>query len=131
MKLLPQQPYFMRAIYEWIYDNGLTPQVLIDCSYDNVNVPTQYIKNNMIIFNISESATNNSLLISNEEIKFKARIDEKFLEIDAPVYAIKAIFAKEDQSVGLTFSQQIPAPIKNKKTKVKKTPFKNSKLKIV
>jgi stringent starvation protein B len=130
MDLLPQQPYFMRAVYEWLCDNDLTPQVLIDCSYDEVNVPPEYIKNNMIVFNITGSATNNSLLISNEEIKFKARIGEDFLEIDAPIYAIKAIFAKENQEIGLTFSQQKPNTTK-KPNKPKTKITKNPKLKIV
>jgi stringent starvation protein B len=130
--LLDQQPYFMRAIYEWLCDNNYTPQVLLDCSFDGVQVPSEYIRDNKIIFIISEQATNNSLVISNEKISFKARIGEDFLEITAPVYAIMGIFAKEEPKVGLTFSMKPSKGSKETtKEKIKKNTTRKPNLKIV
>ena len=38
------RPYIMRALYEWIVDNGLTPYVLVDASITGVMVPQQFVK---------------------------------------------------------------------------------------
>ncbi len=32
------RPYLLRALYEWITDNGLTPHVLVDAELDGVDM---------------------------------------------------------------------------------------------
>ena len=39
------RPYLLRAIYDWISDNDLTPYVLVDAAVEGVRVPPQVIKN--------------------------------------------------------------------------------------
>ena len=44
----PTRPYLVRAIYEWINDNLLTPYLLINAEEKGVFVPEQYIKDGQI-----------------------------------------------------------------------------------
>lgn len=50
------RPYLIRAIYEWIVDNGCTPHLLVDAQAPEVTVPTQYIENGKIVLNVSPTA---------------------------------------------------------------------------
>ena len=34
-----QRPYLLRALYEWVVDNGMTPHVLVDATRPGVSVP--------------------------------------------------------------------------------------------
>ena len=33
------RPYLLRALYEWIADNGMTPHILVDARQPGVRVP--------------------------------------------------------------------------------------------
>ncbi|MDX1549006.1 MAG: ClpXP protease specificity-enhancing factor SspB, partial [Lysobacter spongiicola] len=37
------RPYLLRALYEWIADNGMTPHLLVDASRPGVQVPQQAV----------------------------------------------------------------------------------------
>jgi Stringent starvation protein B len=54
MSMTPSRPYIMRALYEWIVDNGCTPYILVDAAIDNVMVPEQYVKDDQIVLNIHQ-----------------------------------------------------------------------------
>ena len=45
----PSKPYLLRAIYEWIVDNGMTPHLLVNTEDARVRVPTQFVKDNSIV----------------------------------------------------------------------------------
>ena len=36
------RPYLLRALYEWIVDNGCTPHVLVASEYPGTRVPAGY-----------------------------------------------------------------------------------------
>jgi stringent starvation protein B len=91
----------MRAIFEWIIDNGLTPHVLIDAEVPEVQVPRQYVDEGRIILNISPSAVQN-FSIDNQWLSFNARFGGKPFEIFAPIRAIRAVYAAEN-SEGMMF----------------------------
>jgi stringent starvation protein B len=95
------RPYLMRAIFEWIIDNGLTPHVLIDAEVPEVQVPRQYVDEGRIILNISPSAVQN-FSIDNQWLSFNARFGGKPFEIFAPIRAIRAVYAAEN-SEGMMF----------------------------
>jgi stringent starvation protein B len=44
MSMTPSQPYLVRAIYEWIVDNELTPYLLVDAEDVASHVPRQYFE---------------------------------------------------------------------------------------
>jgi len=37
------QPYLLKAFYDWIVDNELTPHLVVDATMDNVRVPLQFV----------------------------------------------------------------------------------------
>jgi stringent starvation protein B len=53
------RPYLLRAIYDWISDNNLTPYVLVDAGFAGVRVPPQVIKNGQVVLNLAMRAVSN------------------------------------------------------------------------
>jgi len=51
-----QRPYLLRAIYEWIADNGMTPHVLVNARSAGVRVPPHTIKDGQVVLNIADRA---------------------------------------------------------------------------
>ena len=41
-------------MHEWMADNGHTPHIVVDTSFDGVAVPREHVKDGKIILNISE-----------------------------------------------------------------------------
>ena len=50
------RPYLLRALYEWIADNGMTPHLLVDATRPHVQVPTHAVKDGRIVLNVAERA---------------------------------------------------------------------------
>ena len=50
------RPYLIRALYEWLVDNNLTPHLLVETEADAVIVPTQFIEDGKIVLNIGPTA---------------------------------------------------------------------------
>ena len=95
------RPYLMRAIYEWILDNDMTPHVLIDADLPTVEVPRQYVEEGRIVLNISPGAVQ-QFAIDNDCLGFSARFGGKPFSIYAPINAVRAIYAAEN-SEGMMF----------------------------
>jgi|GEM_PF-894774 len=89
------KPYFLRAIREWALDNELTPQLLVDTTYEGVTVPAAYVNNDQILFNVSDQAVN-GLVMGNELVAFSARFNGTPWQISLPIGAVLAIFTRED-----------------------------------
>ena len=81
MTMSSSRPYLLRALYEWILDNGNTPYILVDAGSGSVNVPEEHVKDGKIILNISPSAVRD-LDIGNQSLEFNGR----FAGIAKPVY---------------------------------------------
>lgn len=97
------KPYLIRAIYEWIVDNHLTPYLVLNTKFRGVHVPQQFIEDDQIVLNISPSATQ-QLLIS-ESIEFQARFGGRLTAIYAPTEAAIAIYAMENGK-GMIFPEE-------------------------
>ena len=54
--MTPNRPYLLRALYEWILDNGMTPYLLVDATVPGTQVPVQHVENGRIILNILPEA---------------------------------------------------------------------------
>jgi len=102
------RPYLLRALYEWITDNGLTPHVLVDAGYDGVDVPSHAIQQGKVVLNIASTATEN-LQLENDTIFFKARFSGQPYPITVPMAAIIAIYARENGQ-GMMFAQDDSPP---------------------
>jgi len=101
--MTPSQPYLVRAIYEWIVDNELTPYVLINAENDATHVPRQYVENGKIVLNLGPVAVNN-LNMANDYIAFNARFGGKAMDVSFPVSSVLAIYAKENGQ-GMVFNE--------------------------
>lgn len=97
----PTRPYMIRAIFEWIEDNNLTPYLMVDTTKKQVSVPMEYIQDGRIVLNIASRATGN-LIIDNDFINFHARFGGVSREIWVPIAAVMGIYAKEN-SQGMFF----------------------------
>ncbi len=89
-----QRPYLLRAIHEWLSDNGLTPYLLVNARHPGVHVPPQAVKDGQVVLNIAEQATH-MLSLGNEYITFNARFSGVSHEVFIPVGAVLAIYARE------------------------------------
>ena len=99
-----KKPYFIRAMFEWISDNGYTPHLLIDASFENMSIPRNFVQNERITLNISSSATRN-LTIDSDLISFDARFEGKTINVQLPYEAVINIFARETGE-GMAFSSE-------------------------
>ncbi len=89
------RPYLLRAIYDWISDNNLTPYVLVDAGFEGVRVPPQVIKNGQVVLNLAMRAVAN-LDLGKEWITFQARFSGVSQSIHIPVQAVLALYAQEN-----------------------------------
>jgi len=101
--MTPSQPYLVRAIYEWIVDNALTPYVLVNAEHDATHVPRQYVENGKIVLNLGPIAVN-ELDMANDYITFNARFGGKAMDVSFPVSSVLAIYAKENGQ-GMVFNE--------------------------
>jgi stringent starvation protein B len=101
--MTPSQPYLVRAIYEWIVDNALTPYVLVNAEHDATHVPRQYVENGKIVLNLGPIAVND-LDMANDYITFNARFGGKAMDVSFPVASVLAIYAKENGQ-GMVFNE--------------------------
>ena len=102
--MTPLKPYLIRALYQWINDNELTPYVLVDATAKNALLPMDYVENGKIVLNIRPKSIDN-LTMGNEFIEFSASFSGTPMEILFPVNAVMGIFAKENNE-GMFFDRQ-------------------------
>lgn len=102
LNLTPTRPYMIRAFYEWLEDNALTPYLLVDATQDNLVIPTEHVQDGKIVLNIASQATGN-MNIDNNYINFNARFGGVSRELWIPMQAVMALFAKENQSIAMPF----------------------------
>ena len=96
------RPYLIRAIYQWIVDNGMTPHLLADASADGCMVPDAYIQDGKIVLNIAPMAIG-GLVLGDEDLNFGARFNGVSESIYVPIKAVVAIYAQENGQ-GMMFS---------------------------
>jgi stringent starvation protein B len=89
------RPYLIRALYEWIIDNGMTPHLLVDAGHASAEVPTEYVEDGRIVLNVSPTAVN-SLAMMNDEVSFSARFGGVARDIRMHPDAVLGIYAREN-----------------------------------
>jgi stringent starvation protein B len=88
------RPYLLRALYEWIGDNQMTPHLLVDAGRDGVQVPASAVKDGRVVLNVAARAVS-QLDLGNREIRFLARFGGVSQTVIVPVSAVLAIYAQE------------------------------------
>jgi stringent starvation protein B len=98
------RPYLIRALYEWIGDNALTPHLVVNAEIPGVEVPKQHVQEGRIILNINATAVRD-LRLGNDWIEFNARFGGVARTVRVPVVAVLAIYARENGQ-GMAFGQE-------------------------
>nr|MBP9642697.1 stringent starvation protein B [Budvicia sp.] len=50
-QMTPRRPYLLRAFYDWLLDNQLTPHLVVDVSVPGISVPMEFARDGQIILN--------------------------------------------------------------------------------
>ena len=102
-EMTSNRPYLLRALYEWISDNTMTPHILVDAGFDGVDVPEQAVQKGKVILNIDNAAVH-ELEMGNEWLTFTARFSGRKHSVSVPLEAVLAIYSKENGQ-GMMFAQ--------------------------
>ncbi|MEZ3500138.1 ClpXP protease specificity-enhancing factor [Pantoea sp. KPR_PJ] len=94
-QLSARRPYLLRAFYDWLLDNQLTPHLVVDINLPGVQVPLEYARDGQIVLNIAPRAVGN-LELGNDEVRFNARFGGVPRQVSVPMAAILAIYAREN-----------------------------------
>jgi len=89
------RPYMIRALYEWITDNRMTPHLLVDATHPQAVVPARFIQDGKVVLNISPTAVR-ALVLGNGDIEFGARFGGVAMEVRVPVGAVLGVYAREN-----------------------------------
>jgi stringent starvation protein B len=98
------RPYLIRALYEWLVDNDLTPYLLVDAEHKDVHVPLQYVEDGRIVLNVSPTAVR-GLELGNDGIAFEARFGGAAFSISLPPAAVLGVYARENGK-GMLFPEE-------------------------
>ncbi|TLU66706.1 ClpXP protease specificity-enhancing factor [Thalassotalea litorea] len=100
------KPYLIRAFFEWIVDNELTPYIAVDAYFPDVQVPVAYVTEGQIVLNIAPVSVG-GFAMGEEVIEFSARFGGKLEHLVVPFEAVAAIYAREN-GVGTSFEVNYP-----------------------
>lgn len=89
------RPYLLRALWDWISDNDLTPYLLVDARANGVRVPAFAVRDGQVVLNVAMRAVAD-LELGNDRVRFKARFGGVSQSIEIPVGAVLAIYAQEN-----------------------------------
>jgi len=88
------RPYMLRAMYDWINDNDMSPYLLVNARVPGVRVPAHVIADGQVVLNVAARAVG-ALDLGNEWIRFEARFGGVSHRIEVPIGALLAVYAKE------------------------------------
>ncbi|PLX62255.1 ClpXP protease specificity-enhancing factor [Sedimenticola selenatireducens] len=101
------RPYLIRALYEWLVDNDLTPHLLVDAQKKDVIVPRQFVEEGRIVLNVTPTAIRD-LALGNDYITFNARFGGTPMDVVVPPDAVLGIYARENGR-GMLFPEETPS----------------------
>ena len=101
--MTPLRSYLIRAIYEWIVDNSMTPYLLVNTEDNGTIVPDRFVQDGKIVLNLKPEAIQD-LTLGNTNIEFSARFGGAPTQVIFPVAAVLAIYARENGK-GMIFDQ--------------------------
>lgn len=99
-----RRPYMLRAVYEWLVDNQLTPHLVVAANTPGCQVPFEFVEDGQIVLNIAPSAVGN-LQLANDSVEFNARFSGKPHHVIVPMHAVVALYAREN-GAGTVFDEE-------------------------
>lgn len=106
ISMTSSRPYILRAIYDWIVDNGLTPYILVNAEAPGAQVPERHVEHGRIVLNVSPRAVS-AWAQDLTRISFSARFGGVSQNVSIPIAAVLAIYAKENGK-GMVFEKEEP-----------------------
>lgn len=94
-QLSPRRPYLLRAFYDWLLDNQLTPHLVVDVTLPDVMVPMEFARDGQIVLNIAPRAVG-GLELADDSVRFNARFGGVPRQVNVPMAAVMAIYAREN-----------------------------------
>ncbi|MCG8710381.1 ClpXP protease specificity-enhancing factor [Brenneria sp. 4F2] len=94
-QLSPRRPYLLRAFYDWLLDNQLTPHLVVDVTMPDVMVPMEFARDGQIVLNIAPRAVG-GLELADDSVRFNARFGGVPRQVYVPMAAVLAIYAREN-----------------------------------
>lgn len=104
MDMSPRRPHLLRAHYDWIIENDLTPHLVVDVNIVGVQVPMEYAHDGQIVLNISSRAVDN-LELTPYQVLFSASFGGIPRKVRVPMAAVIAIYAREN-GAGMMFEPE-------------------------
>ena len=77
--MTPKRPYLLRAFYEWIVDNSMTPYITVDATAEEVSVPRQHVKDGRIVLNIVQPQYAISSWIMMQSVSVRVLVGRRFM----------------------------------------------------
>jgi len=98
------RPYLLRALYDWVLANNCTPYISVNAFFSEVEVPQDYVREGIIILNISPQAIED-LTLGEAAVSFEGRFGGMPSRVYVPIGAIISIYAKENGK-GMVFEME-------------------------
>lgn len=105
----PSRPYLLRALFEWLLENELTPHLAVNAEWPGTVIPTQFVEDGQIVLNITPSAVR-GFAIEDDAIFFNARFGGVPMDVYVPMGAVMAIYAREN-AMGMGFGMEPAAEL--------------------
>ncbi|MDA9901351.1 ClpXP protease specificity-enhancing factor [Gammaproteobacteria bacterium] len=102
------RPYLLRALYDWVLANNCTPYISVNAFFSEVEVPQDYVREGIIILNISPQAIED-LTLGEAAVSFEGRFGGMPSRVYVPIGAIISIYAKENGK-GMVFEMENEVP---------------------
>lgn len=93
-RLISTRPYLLRAYYEWIVANQLTPYVLVDATQEGAEVPLEFARDGQIVFNLAPKALA-ELVFEQKYLRFRASFSGEARTVYVPIEAVLGVYAME------------------------------------
>jgi stringent starvation protein B len=94
-RMLSNKPYLIRAFYDWIVDSECTPFLVVNATYPNCKVPTEFIEDGQITLNVAPVAIRD-FKVGKHLVEFRASFSGVVHIISVPVKAVLSVYAQEN-----------------------------------
>ncbi len=108
--MIPCRSYLLRALYDWIVENQLTPHLLIDADCKGLILPADLKPDQgRLVLNLSPEAAA-SLVLGPEGVEAELRFQGRPFHVTVPLAGCLGLLAKEN-GAGMMFPEEAGLPL--------------------
>ncbi|HUW98480.1 MAG TPA: ClpXP protease specificity-enhancing factor SspB [Acidiferrobacter sp.] len=97
--------HLVQAVYDWAVESGFSPFLLVDATKPGVQVPPGRVEEGRITLNVDPRAVR-AFSLQDETVAFQARFGGQPFLVAVPVFAVLAVYARENGK-GLSFEGEL------------------------